>query len=918
MKFEDDTPTVTSGISQPSVRPTTTVSIEQKDHSIEDILERPVFMGTSIWNTTTKGLLATYTSSTSDEDDVNSNSKLFYASLPYAITKKSKNCLSKLKGFTYFRADIKIRVMVNAMQCHQGRILMVFRPWYSQSSAEGSFIMREKSRQYLSCLTSMTKAEMNLESGTTMEMTIPYCMPYEAWCIPSPMGKLGSIEIYVLNELRVGGATADSVQVTVYGWFQNPVLSLPSSADPGPAWGSLAKDFTRSDFVEEVGSKSKKSKKPPVDPRRQMGTSEAEVKGKSGLVTTVSKSVAQGIEAAGELPVIGAFCKPLGWLVRGFSHVAEYFGWSKPTDIRSVQTFAQLPGKGFTHTIGVDNSVVLGCFPDNEIAKPDNSFPTRCDEMDLDYVKQISSMIFRWKWEESDPQAHKLGSFPVHPMLATNWVEFSTTTDKEYWTAPSMVCYLASMFGLWTGSLRFRFSVTKTGFHSGRILISYTPSVTTLPSFYDTQNSYTWVLDLRDSAELEIEIPYVAPSLWKTCAPTMQDTSPPTDSFDQITGLVTVYVLNPLVTAGVSVSDEVDINVWIAGGADLEFAVPCFEKFLPFRANQKKITPTPDPSASSHTGQPPEDRGDPLGPHPRNPRGPSMFYEQVGYGKNEEPIEHEERGLTTAVDTAFRVKNDRSQSIITIGERVTSLRQLCKRFGKEDTINASGEKKPLGVRVQVDNFWDIPRMIPTKTGSLEFRESGRTIFRNPISYISPLYAFWCGSKRYKLLVDRFGSPNDNPKREILMGGYSYPYTKGDEPKAYQELFVPEYESNNSLISWLEYDVQNFTNNIAFPQPPNIDTLGYDPTKKPSGSPVHFQNMRLNNVMEVTVPFYSQTRIKPVQTFGTDISKQELNFASYHGEVISAVLYSAGGDDFSFGGLYSPVPIITNHLNSKAH
>jgi hypothetical protein len=926
-KFEDETPVVTAGILKPNTRPPITTVVEERTHSIEDIFSRPTMMLQATWTTGTPQIASEYALVASTTVDPNGTARLASCVLPYAVTSTAPNMYAKIAFFCYFRANIKLRIMVNAMQCHQGRLLCVFRPYVRRDEPD-YWQEYEPARQYLSCLTSMPHCEVNLESGNVAEMEIPFCMPYEAWSIPYPIDQLGTFEIYVLNGLRSGEST--SVSVTVYGWFTDVQLTLPTAHPPDKVWKdtiptvadpvlvaptppttsnlrrrALLADHDRrmslsgDTFVAEVG--------PPI--ATTGGKDEAQEKAETGIVTRVLGAVADVAGELSELPIIGVFAKPISWIARGFSFVAEYFGWCKPQDLKSLQIISNVPAKGFTNCFGVDSSVVLGAAPDNSLAAPQHHFATKCDEMDLTYMKTISSMLFRWTWMNSMIAKHKLGHILVTPVAATNWVKLK----DEYWTAPTMVHYLASMFGLWSGSLKYRFSATKTGFHSGRLLISYSPGDEVTPDFDLTSNSYTWVWDLRETSELEIEIPYVSTTLWKVTANNNPVGFQPSPSFESLTGIITVFVLNPLISAGVNVWPMVDINVWIAGGKDLEFAMPNFSKFFPFNgarmidpvveATTPKTPATPGASLSQVSPQSelplPRRGGGPGRHHPRIPSADlkrfheeveDEFVAEVGYGPAEVPLGATDRGGVGAVDTIFTVTPCLERTLLTCGERITSLRQLIKRFGRYYVIDGKHDDESIQYRDETDWFQLPGRVKQQSDGSIvpADEHTGRPNYhsKEPMSYIAPLYGYWCGAKRYKYIFTEFGAPST------------------EEVKT-------QYEGKNSIIIWSEFDQRN---DYAKPKAPKRLNQSYKFQRVAAGTPHHIQCLHMNNILEVEVPFYSNVRSHPIGYTPSTITGQEVTFTTVAPEALSGYAYSAAGDDFSFGFAYSPITICSNFVN----
>jgi len=118
--------------------------------------------------------------------------------------------------------------------------------------------------------------------------------------------------------------------------------------------------------------------------------------------------------------------------------------------------------------------------------------------------------------------------------------------------------FVNAYFSLWRGSIKYRFKIVKTGFHSGRLSFSFFPGDYATYTGNDTYVNRT-IIDIRETTEFELTIPYIFMDAWRRQ--------------NQPTGLLYIAVVDPLV-APASVSPSITILVEVAGGADMEFAIP--------------------------------------------------------------------------------------------------------------------------------------------------------------------------------------------------------------------------------------------------------------------------------------------------------------------------------------------------------
>lgn len=123
----------------------------------------------------------------------------------------------------------------------------------------------------------------------------------------------------------------------------------------------------------------------------------------------------------------------------------------------------------------------------------------------------------------------------------------------------------------WRGSLRYHLRIVASGFHSGRLLVAWEPSFTTLslPTLPDLSNRISMVIDIQETTDVYFTIPYMARSPWLETLTAPASTA----SLANHNGKLSITVLNPLATPSGEIS-SVDIFLWKYGSSDLEFAVP--------------------------------------------------------------------------------------------------------------------------------------------------------------------------------------------------------------------------------------------------------------------------------------------------------------------------------------------------------
>lgn len=114
--------------------------------------------------------------------------------------------------------------------------------------------------------------------------------------------------------------------------------------------------------------------------------------------------------------------------------------------------------------------------------------------------------------------------------------------------------------------MKFRFKIVRTEFHSGRLMVTFSPKeaglVNTSVTYPTTSYLNREIYDIRMCNEFEVIVPYICQSPYRTT----------TDSADSI-GTLDIWIANQLESPD-TVSSSVKIIVEVAGGEDMEFAIP--------------------------------------------------------------------------------------------------------------------------------------------------------------------------------------------------------------------------------------------------------------------------------------------------------------------------------------------------------
>lgn len=871
LTFADDVPVQSFEKPFPdSVSQWTSMAQDQKEHTIKDILQRPVIV-----------MRNTFVDASVSPSGLGTPVSLKF---PDILLQSSTNIVNKLNYFTFFRANIKVKLVFNATPFQSGRYWMYFAPY--------DVVSNRPTRSYLPNQTGFPGTEIDLASGSAVELKIPYCAPLSHYNLVDGHSNMGHLYMSAIQPLA-SGTTGDTAGFTLFAWFEDIELAMPTSV-PVLVPTLEAQIMTES---------AEKSDRPISGSFSRLG----------GLASFVADNV----------PILSSFARPVAWVSRIAAGVASTFGFNKPISIQDNSAIYNVPAKGFTHMDGSDHSVVLAAAPDNGLTLPKGLFSTDVDEMDLKYVCSKSCVFDTFTWTSANAVGTNLSYFPVIPGV-TNYARIATL---DY--GVTTIGYVSSMFRLWRGGLKYRLVASKTAFHTGRIRVTFHPAVF-LPVGSDAtySNAYSWVLDLSASSELEFEIPYVSNMPWKqTYVGTPDEINAIGENYSP--GLVTIQVLNPLRVANASASSTVGLNLWISGANDLSFAIPSFSENAP----------------SAWNGEPTLE---------------AQILNETAKG-----VEHNEQVVDSSVNLfGMRSMSNFMAEQLTIGEKISSLRQLTRRFGIAHTNypqpwRQTGDPSKysyMGSRPSTDfnltrtialdpayfgdmasNFYDnqivasaaVSRAADGSLTNADCDIGTYTSRVTPLQYISYLYRFYTGGKRYKV----FQTVNSNPTTQT--GSIADVTTGLPNQLLIQNALVRDRSALPLRVS----KKSDLLVNGAI-QPPNPVTSNTE-SLLPDTNFRHIVYPDLNGVCEFEVPYYSQVPISVVgegtmnDVEGICVARSKIvisrgfslrefecpnvlfNAASPYPETFEAVqtafggaqIYEAAADDFTFGYLVG-APAIT--------
>jgi hypothetical protein len=512
VKFENDLEPNVSSLPAPHVDNSRLQSSHQegRDHTIKDTLGRPFIVRTGDWSIVAPA-----------------NATL--ASFDMFSLLSSTNVNDKIKGFLINKADINIKLVVNAQRMQQGRLCVSYYPDTNDTPRKTQLDLTRMSR------TQRPRVDLDASMDTDVTLTIPYISRYLGYNLSDFSGQQGSFDIWVYSPLvAVAGPT--TVSYTVFMWMTNVELQYPTF---------VAQCLSEPTFHAQVAGATS---------TRKRGDPEAK-ESETGSGLNVSKSapvntLKQFVSTLSSLSGVPEWAKVIA------QGGAMALGWSKPIGDFSA---GRMESGVFAHSNHADGTTFarnMGIISKNHVQVLPGFAGQDVDEMSLNYICSIPAYFREAEWRTNTTVGSNLMNIELTP----------TTFSEPYapWEFRTPINYMSTFFKYWRGSLMFHFKLVKTEFHSGRILLIWTPG-TNAPTVTLDQSQYCYrqVLDIRESNEFSVTIPYVSNKAYIASS---------NGVFPKV-GRLQLMVLNELTTPDTA-PNYVTVLAEVCACDDLEFAMP--------------------------------------------------------------------------------------------------------------------------------------------------------------------------------------------------------------------------------------------------------------------------------------------------------------------------------------------------------
>lgn len=646
------------------------------DDTLQNFFSRPIKIRSYSWGTGTN---------------------LFQTFNPWQDFWENPRVINRITNYNLLRCKLCIKFILNGNGFHYGRAIASYVPLHTMDGFTKDRAFFQEDVVEASQRPHVYLDPTNSLGGT---MCLPFVWQYNAMDIPDQdWREMGDIIIHGMQNLKHANGASDSVTVSVFAWAEEVVMSTPTANEPG-ALAPQAGEYTPQ--ADEYGE---------------------------GMVSRPASYIARAAGALKDAPIIGKYAKATQIGASAIAAIAKAFGYSRPTFAGEIMPYKPTYVGNLANTNAPDTSNKLTLD-----MKQETTVDTRTmgldgtDEMSFKSIATRESYLTNFGWAVADTTETLLWNCEVNPQV---WNELVVATKTEY-HMPAC-CFAALPFQYWRGSMRYRFQIVASAFHKGRLKITYDPSYP-LSNEYNT--NYTRIIDLAEERDFTVEIGWGQQQAYLQKRPMLNgsgeifsETPLGADPLLFANGIISVYVVNELTVPNSTANNDIEINVFVSAGDDIEFAVPDESELRNlswFVPQSGEYTP--------QSGEVPD----------------STNTDMENAPMKLAPEEHMAAGLLDQADHT----ND-----IYFGDPVTSIRQLLKRYCFSQIITSSTETGYKLVSYTRNNF-------PLYRGYANTTEHSVTTPLNPtdyqfsqntfLNYFTPAFTCYRGGIRWKyhLLSDQ--------------------------------------------------------------------------------------------------------------------------------------------------------------------
>lgn len=462
-----------------------------------------------------------------------------------------------------------------------------------------------------------------------------------------------------------------------------------------------------------------------------------------GVISTPATIVSDAARTLSQIPVLRPFTQPVEHASTMISNFARNFGFSRPIQLEPPPPVLVNGDHNMSISTYVDNCQKLVTDPKQGVsvdtAMMDGS------NLDLLALKSLTSretLLDSFLWQQTDPIGAFIKQIPVTPCAIRG--------DVNACTLPA-VAVAALPFRMWHGSMKYRIKVVSSSYHRGRLRVYWSPTLLNTASLTEDifNQLESKLIDIESNKETTIDVFWAKNRIWEQC----QYVVPPLNT--AISGQTNsnkngflYFRVSQTLSAPVSTADVL-IMIFTSGGDDLEFAgrttknISLFHLLPRYQYNlvpERTVSTVP----FNLTATLPTD----------------LSYQSEMHSE-------------TSNHMTFNSKNSiTDMTNYTTGERITSLRELCKTWHLWESKNIP--LHPTDRLMYRISFPGVPFLPGGNVWTNPGLGNGYRLFDSPITLCNQIFRYFKGSIRYKIVFDSLDVETLQVEANVVrVGGGTY-------------------------------------------------------------------------------------------------------------------------------------------------
>jgi hypothetical protein len=235
----------------------------------------------------------------------------------------------------------------------------------------------------------------------------------------------------------------------------------------------------------------------------------AALQGEFGLISTPASVVANVAKQVGAMGFMKPYARATEIAATAVGNIAKLFGFSNTPVITDVQPFKSLPFHSFASGEISQPSERLTLDPKQEVCVDSRV----CgyigkDELIISSIVEREAFVCYIPWSTSDVAGTLLAKSNVSPAIG----RVNSITNTSYHNTP--MGHVSSLFRYWKGDIIYIFRIIASKYHRGRLLIQWDPFADIITTPPTTNVVYSQIVDIAEAAEIEFRVPYMARNPW--------------------------------------------------------------------------------------------------------------------------------------------------------------------------------------------------------------------------------------------------------------------------------------------------------------------------------------------------------------------------------------------------------------------